>query len=89
MGAGVIFCATVALLRYCRRAYLLIFGGAFIASGLYMVLIELLLNSVFHLSATFLWSFYPLAACAVLGVMLLVVGLCPSLRESLRKKFFI
>ena len=88
-GAALIVCASVALLRYLRRAYLFIFGGAFILSGGYMVLLELLLNNSFHLSTTFLWSFYPLAACVIIGSMLIIIGVSPPLRESLRKKFFI
>lgn len=89
LGAALIFCAMITLLRYMRRAYLFIFGGAFILSGLYMVLIESLINRSFHLSESFLWSFYPLAACVILGVMLIIIGVSPALKESLRRKFFI
>ena len=88
-GAALILCAMLALLKYLRRGYLFIIGGAFISAGAYMVLVEFLLNRTFHLSATFLWSFYPLAACAVIGITLIVIGLCRPIRESLHKKFFI
>ena len=89
VGAALICCATITLLRYLRQAYLFIFGGAFIASGLYMVLVEKLINYSFHLSDGFLWAFYPLAACVILGGMLIVVGANPALKEALRKRFFI
>lgn len=53
------------------------------------MLVEFLLNLTFHLHDTFLWSFYPLAVCVVLGAMLLVIAACKPLRRSLHKKFFI
>ena len=87
--AAVIVCGTIALLRYLRRGYLFIFGGAFILSGAYMVQMEFMLNLTFKLSDSFIWSFYPLAACVVIGCLLIIVGLCKPLRESLYKKFFI
>ena len=37
----------------------------------------------------FVWSIYPLTACVLLGVMLLVVAVCKPLRRSLHRKFFL
>lgn len=88
-GAAVIVCATLALLRYLRRGWLFIFGGAFILTGAYMVQVEYLLNRVFMLSDSFIWAFYPLAACVIVGGLLILVGMCRPIRESLYKKFFI
>ena len=62
---------------------------AFILTGAYMVQVEFLLNRVFGLSDSFIWAFYPLAACVIIGGLLLIVGMCKPLRESLYKKFFI
>ena len=36
-----------------------------------------------------LWSIYPLAAGIILGLMLIIIGCCRPLRESLQKKFFL
>ena len=84
-----IITAAAALLRYLHKGYLFIFGGTLILSGAYMVLVEFLINMSFHLHERFIWSFYPLAACLLLGMTLIIIGLCRPLRESLHRKFFI
>ena len=81
--------AEVALLRYVPSGALYTLGGGLILAGGFNVLVEFLLNLTFHLHDTFLWSFYPLAVCVVLGAMLLVIAACKPLRRSLHKKFFI
>ncbi len=88
-GAMLIVTAAAALLRYVRGGYLFIFGGAFILIGLYNVLIEFLLNLNFKLHEGYIWSFYPLAGCVIIGAMLIIIGCSSHLRESLHKKFFI
>ena len=65
--AMVLVTAVVALLRYVPAGALYICGGGLILSGGYAVLVEWLLNVTFRLHDTFLWSFYPLAVCTVLG----------------------
>ena len=62
---------------------------ALLLSGGFAVLVEWLLNVTFRLHETFLWSFYPLAVCTVLGAMLLVIAGCKPLRRSLHRKFFL
>ena len=79
----------VALLRYVRRGYLYIFGGALIAAGGLAMLLEFLLNLTFGVHQPFFWSFYPLAAGVLLGVMLIIIAVCPPLRRSLHRKFFL
>ena len=79
----------VTLLRYLSRGYLYIFGGALMAGGGLAVLIEFLLNITFQVHRTFIWSFYPLAAGVLLGIMLLIIAVCKPLRRSLHRKFFI
>ena len=81
--------AVAAVLRYLSRGYLYIFGGALMAGGGLAVLIEFLLNITFQVHRTFIWSFYPLAAGVLLGIMLLIIAVCKPLRRSLHRKFFI
>lgn len=81
--------AVVALLRYVPSGALYVCGGALLLSGGFAVLVEWLLNVTFRLHDTFLWSFYPLAVCTVLGAMLLVIAVCKPLRRSLHRKFFL
>ena len=87
--AGLILTAAVTLLKYLRKGYLFIFGGTIILSGAYTVLVEFLLNLNFHVHDEFIWSFYPFSVSFILGVMLIVIGTCRPLRESLHKKFFL
>ena len=81
--------AMVALLRYVPAGALYVCAGALLLSGGFAVLVEWLLNVTFQLHDTFLWSFYPLAVCTVLGAMLLVIAGCKPLRRSLHRKFFL
>ena len=81
--------AMVALLRYVPAGALYVCAGALLLSGGFAVLVEWLLNVTFQLHDTFLWSFYPLAVCTVLGAMLLVIAICKPLRRSLHRKFFL
>ena len=53
------------------------------------MLVEFLINLTFQLHETFFWSFYPLAAGVILGLMLLIIAICKPLRESLQRKFFL
>lgn len=87
--AGVIVTAVVALVRYVRRGYFFIFGGAVIACGGYLMLLEFFLNITFKLRGTFIWSIYPLVGCFLLGMALIIIGISKPLRESLSKKFFL
>ncbi|MCR5664269.1 MAG: zinc ribbon domain-containing protein [Oscillospiraceae bacterium] len=82
----------IVLLRYAvggvRHRILFVVGGAVIAAGGLCLLIEFLMKLSFALPMRW-WSLYPLTALTLLGVMLIVIGACPPLRESLYKKFFI
>lgn len=86
---ALIITAVVALLCYLRRGGLFVFGGAFIAIGAYNVWVEYLINRTFALHGCLIWSVYPLAVCSLFGAMLIVVGCCRPVRESLKKKFFL
>ncbi len=87
--AGIIVTTVVALVRYVRRGYFFIFGGAVIACGGYLMLLEFFLNITFKLRGTFIWSIYPLIGCFLMGMALIVIGISKPLRESLSKKFFL
>lgn len=86
---GAICTAVMALLRYVRRGVLYIIGGALIALGCFMPLMEYLLVVTFEPIRFFGWSFYPLSALAVLGGMLIFLAINRRAREKMEKKFFI
>ncbi len=87
-GLGLIVTAVVALTRYTRGGELFIFGGALILLGGMSVLAEFLMYLTFDKARMFVWSLYPLSVFFLLGMMLIVIGICRPLRESLKKKFF-
>lgn len=74
--AGLILTAAVTLLKYVRKGYLFIFGGTIILSGRLHGAGEFLLNLNFHVHDEFIWSFYPFSVSFILGVMLIVIGIC-------------
>lgn len=86
--AGLMLTAVVALTKYLKKGYLFIYGGTIIAIGGFTVLIEMFTWVTFHVRFLF-WSLYPLICCVTIGIMLIVIGCCKPMRESLRKKFFI
>ena len=88
-GFGMILTTVVTLCRYIQKGRLYIFGGAAITLGLFMPVLELLLNYTFHRPRFIAWSLYPLSALVMLGAVLLVVALCKPVRESFSKRFFL
>ena len=86
---GLLVSAAVALTYYLRGGYLYIYGGMLILGGGLAVLIEFLINLTFQIHETLFWSFYPMVAGVVLGLMLIVIAICKPLRESLHRKFFL
>ena len=81
--------AVITLLKYLKKGYLYIFGGASIALGLLMPLMEFLIFLTFDLSSFLVWSFYPLIVLVLFGLMLIFLALCHPARESMERKFFI
>ena len=81
--------AVVVLCRYTRKGLLYVFGGASLAMGGFMVLLEYLLHITFGLPGLGTWSFYPMSVFALLGIGLILIAIVPSFRESLSKKFFV
>ncbi len=86
---ALIVTAVVTLMRYLPHAGLYIFGGALAAFGLFMPVMELLMNGTFQLEHGLIWSFYPLAALVLLGAMLIFLAICKPARETMERKFFI
>lgn len=83
-----IFTALVTLVQYVRRGKLFIFGGCILAMGLFMPVMEFLLNRTFSLKFV-AWSIYPFVAMVVLGGYLIFLGICRPAREIMERKFFI
>ena len=88
-GFGLIVTTVVTLTRYIRRGRLYIWGGAAMATGLFTLVLELLLDCTFHFPLVLRWSLYPAVSLMLLGATLLVIGISRPLRESLGKRLFI
>lgn len=84
---GLIVTAVVTLTRYTRGGELFIYGGTMIMLGGISVLVELFMKITFG-TRMFIWSLYPMSAFLLVGMMLIVIGICRPLRESLKKKLF-
>ena len=86
---GILVTAVAALLRYLRRGRLYIFGGALMAFGLAMPLVEFLSVLTFAPVRFGGWSFYPMIVLALFGGMLLFLAVNGKARERMERKFFI
>lgn len=84
-----ILTAVVTLLRYLPRSALYTLGGASLAFGGFTLLLEYLLHVTFGLPGLGTWSPYPLIVCTITGLCLLLIAICPPLRESLERKLFL
>ena len=86
--AACVICSTVAILAYyLRRGRLYIAAGAFIGTGLYSVLIEILIHSAFDVHHRMAWSLYPAITLSLIGIMLIVIAIVRPIREQLYKIF--
>ena len=86
-GICLITCTVVTLMRYIRRGRLYILGGAFMALGAFMLLIEYLITITFALKFIG-WSIYPLVVLLLFGGMLIFLGINSNIREKLERRFF-
>jgi len=86
---GIIVTAVTTLLRYLTRGRLYIFGGAFIAVGAFLPVMELLLDITFQVEDYMGWSYYPLGALVILGGMLIFLAIYSPARETMERKFFL
>lgn len=86
-GLCLITCAVVTLMQYVRRGRLYIFGGAFMALGGFMLLVEYLMGKAFGMSPIG-WSMYPLIVLVLCGALLLYLAMNSAARETLKRKLF-
>lgn len=88
-GLGLLVTAVVALMKYVPKGKLYILGGAFIALGCFMLLIEFLLDITFSLGGFIGWSLYPLVTFALLGGVLIFLAVNRPARETMERKLFL
>ena len=88
-GVALLVCAVVTLMKYVSRGSLFIFGGAFLALGTFMIVVEYLVTVTFNGYSFIGWSLYPLVTFVLLGLLLIFFGICRPAREIMRKRFFI
>ena len=88
-GVGVIVTTVVTLLRYLRGGKLFILGGAILAIGGWMLLVEYFMTITFPGVSFIGWSFYPMIPLVLLGGYLIFLGICTPARETMERKFFI
>ena len=86
----VIVMALVIFLRKLKQGRLYVFGGAFILSGFFVMVIEQLIHVTRHVEHDgFAWSLYPMVFLAIIGIGLIVIEIVKPFKESLRKIFFL
>ena len=86
-GACIITTALITLLRYVKKGRFYIWGGAFMASGSFLLFVEYLMTVTFD--CTFIgWSVYPLLVLTLLGAVLIYLGINKNAREALERKLF-
>ena len=78
----------IVLVRYVKRGYFYISGGAALTTGAYCFLLECLICQTFSVRFYF-WSLYPVIGFAVIGLALIVVGIVKPFQRYLAKKFFL
>ena len=85
----IIASAVVTLLRYVPKGLFYILGGASMALGGMMLMMEFLVNLTFDIRSFFGWSLYPLIALVISGGVLIFLGACRPARQTLARKFFL
>lgn len=88
LSVGFVITAVITLLRYLRGGRLFIFGGALISLGAVALLVEVRLCIAFHMDFVG-WSGYPMIVLAMLGGLLIFLGVNRAARERMRRKFFL
>ena len=86
-GLALITCTVVTLLHYVGKGKLYIWGGAFIAMGGWMLLLESLLFPAFAIPFAG-WSIYPLIVFVLLGGTVIYLAINRSARETMERKLF-
>ena len=86
-GICIIISAVVTLMYYLHRGRLYILGGAFMALGAFMLLIEFLMCMTFGLGFIG-WSVYPLVVLVLFGGLLIYLAIDSVAREMMDRKLF-
>ena len=86
-GICLITCTVVTLMYYLRKGRLYILGGAFMALGALMLLVEFLMGLTFNLRFIG-WSIYPLVVLFLFGGLLIYLGINRTARETMQRKLF-
>ena len=86
-GICLITCTVVTLMHYLHRGRLYILGGAFMALGVLMLLVEFLLKVTFGLRFIG-WSIYPLVVLLLFGGLLIYIAINNAAREMIERKLF-
>lgn len=84
---GVIVTATTVLTKYLRHGKMYIFGGLFIALGLFVSMIETFLHITFDFERFIFWSMIPLIAFCLFGLTLIVIAIVKPFKRSFEKIF--
>lgn len=85
---ALVITTVITLMRYVPGGRLYIFGGAFLALGLYMPVMETLICLTFAKKFVY-WFIYPTNALVLLGGMLIFLAIVRPARETMQRKFFI
>ena len=89
LSVAAIVVTVVTLVHYVKRGKLFIFGGASIAMGAFMLLMEFLMCLAFEGVKFIGWSLYPMVSLMFVGGILIFLGICRPARENMVKKLFI
>lgn len=87
-GFGIIATTVVTLLYYLKKGRLYIWGGAFLVTGAFIMLIEFFMSITFVKVNFMGWSLYPFTVLVLLGGMLLYLAINKSAREVMERKLF-
>lgn len=79
----------VTLMRYVPKGGLYIFGGATIALGVFLPVMEYLMMLTFGYPKFIGWSLYPMVGLLPLGGLLIFLAICRPARETMERKLFI
>ncbi len=77
----------VTLLRYLKSGKLYVWGGGFMAFGMFSLLVEFLLCITFELRFIG-WSIYPLTTLFLVGGLLIYLAINDTSREAMKRKLF-
>lgn len=86
-GLGLITCTVVTLLHYLRKGKLYVIGGAMMALGAFVPLVECLLDMTFRLRFVG-WSVYPLCVLLLFGGLCIYLAINNIARETMERKLF-